>query len=242
MGIIYGKPIKIVSGYSEFPDEPIEYFLINTYIEDTTFTAPENGYFKIEVFGASGKGGNASTGQAYQWFDENGIHYGIAGGASGGNGGYSCSVIKLSEGNTINLIIGASGSDTSATINSSLGSYTDITVTSGGNGGNASVSDPDNNSNTAPVASGGTGGTGGVAIGGNLENIDGSDGVSGNINLYAKWNNQTVKGGESNTTIEGGTVGGNGAGIDYDTKYSAGSGQSGYIKIYRGHTNLYSMK
>ena len=228
----------------DFPETPTEYSLINKYTESTIFTAPEDGWYKFEVFGASGNGGKG-YGNYDTYEDSYGdtvYRYVAASGGSGGNGGYSSSVVKLKQGDTVDLTVGAVGTDTSVTANSTVGeSYDIIQVTSGGNGGNASGN---GNRGKSTMAYAGTGGTGGVATGGNLENVNGKDGNTGQS--LAKENGsswteyataKTYSPTPDNPECTTGGYGGHGSGYD-KAGYAGGSGSAGFVKVYRGNTNV----
>ena len=141
-----------------FPNEPSAYNQLALITASQTWTASENGWFQVEVFGASGNGG---TGTGY-------ANSGKGGG--GGGGGYSASRMPLNKGDTIVLTIGVVGSTTKAVINSSHDDTYDhtIQVTSGTNGKDGSS-----------LSGNGTGGTGGTASGGNYANANGGNGVTG---------------------------------------------------------------
>ena len=123
----------VIAVTSLFPSTaPTSYNLINTYTSSQTWTAPESGYYKIEVFGASGNGGAGVIITNTSRFSAR------ASGGGGGGGGYSCSQgVTLNKGDKITLTIGGVGSTTSAAITSSHNSsYTHtLQVTSGANGG-----------------------------------------------------------------------------------------------------------
>ncbi|MBO5715095.1 MAG: hypothetical protein J6S23_01725 [Clostridia bacterium] len=138
---------------SFFPQEPSGYEELAIITASQTWTAPENGYFQIEVFGASGNGANG--------------HSVYVAGGGGGGGGYSCSRIKMNKDDTIVLTVGGVGAVSSASINSSLETYDTLSVTSGANG------------SQGPLNSGGAGGAGGVASGGNYANLNGGKGGTG---------------------------------------------------------------
>lgn len=183
-----------------FPEEPSSYEQLALITSSQTWTAPENGWFQIEVFGASGNGG---AGQSSSY-----AHYG---GGGGGGGGYACSRIKMNKGDTIALTVGAVGETSSATIESSLESYSELSVTRGANG-------TDGRTGTF-----GTGGAGGKARGGNYANENGGKGGAG-----------TTAGGGAGGTA--GYTGGNKGGAGGYTGTGA-SGSAGFVKIYRGNTN-----
>lgn len=205
----------LIAVASLFPSAPSAYNLIGTYTSSQTWTAPESGYFQIELFGASGNGGkaiNASDG-------------GTRGGGGGGGGGYTCSRIKMNKGDTIVLTVGATGVTTIAKINSGVESYSSPQVTSGANGGDGTN------------AGGGKGGAGGVGSNGNYSNATGGAGTNGqNSNAI-----QGATGGTGGAGASGAPNGGNGAsikGLFGGSTVAAGSGSSGFFKIYRGNTNV----
>lgn len=212
----------IVAVKSAFPSAPSAYNLIGTYTSNTTWTAPEDGYFQIEVFGASGKGGSC--------YSQNTV--GACGGGGGG-GAYVCSRVKMKKGDTIVLVRGAVGSDTTATINSSLQNYSVMKATSGENGETSDDRDV-----------GGAGGYGGYAHGGNYANEHGGDGGDGEGGV--QYTNDGAGGVGGAAGYSGGNAGGKGGYIvarpkDYlyeCDKRRPGSGKAGFIKIYRGNTNV----
>lgn len=208
-----------------FPAEPTAYTLIEKYTTSQTWTAPETGWFQVEVFGASGKGG---AGKSYcKVVQYEPIDYAASGGGGGG-GGYACSRIKMKKGDTIELVVGAVGADSSATIDSVVETYDIMTVTSGANGGDVS-----GNVVSYKV---GTGGTGGVASGGNYANANGGAGGNGN--------KTGTSGGKAGTAgYTGGNAGGTGGygQTNYTSKeatHAGKAGKAGFINIYRGDTNL----
>ena len=215
---------------SAFPAEPSSYNLIGTYSSSQTFTAPEDGYYQIEVFGASGNGGNATFANAYT------KSYSCGGG--GGSGAYCCSVVKLKKGDTIIIAIGAVGAITSCTIKSSCESYTAMQATSGANGGNAEESKY--NIPGTP----GIGGLGGIASGGNVSNVNGTAGSTGQKGSTTSTAPTDFIGGSGGAAVVAGSnPGGNGQGARIasggNLTYLAGSaGLAGFCKIYRGDTNV----
>lgn len=221
---------------SELPAEPSSYELIDTYTSTTTFTAPETGWYQIEVHGASGKGGNG-MGYRYTYKDDDGdtIIGGVyaAGGGGGGGSGYGCSIVKLNKGDTIVIVIGTVGNSTTAQFNSSIEEYSSINVSSGGNGGNGS-----NNGQT-----GGTGGAGGVSTGGNITNLTGNTGTTGRTNTGTSSASVTMASGGSPAHADGNTggKGGNAYARSNSSVTTDGTGEAGnpgFIKIYRGDTNI----
>lgn len=214
---------------SEFPEEPTSYALIGTYTSSQIFTAPETGYYKIEVHGASGNGGN---GGGYRFKSDTSIVCFAAGGGGGGGSGYGCSIVKLNKGDTIIIVIGTVGNDTMAQINSSIETYSSIDVSSGGNGNNG---DPYGRK-------GGSGGLGGVSNGGNVQNLTGTAGTTGAFNDGSNTAQVFQVSGGSPAHSEG-NKGGNG-GSAYanksgtETNGAGEAGKAGFVKIHRGNTNI----
>ena len=166
-----------------FPSqEPTAYERIGTYTTSQTWTAPESGYFQIEVFGASGSGGQYYSSTNMMWC-----------GGGGGGGGYACSRIKLKKGDKIILSPGSVGATSYAEIDSSMETYLKMSVTSGATGGNGSF------------GTGGAGGAGGIASGGNYINANGGTGGAGA-------NGGANRGTGGTAGYSGGNAGGKGAG------------------------------
>ena len=223
--VIGGKTLKclgklmatdiIVAVTSSFPSAPSAYNLIATYTSNQTWTAPEAGYFKIEVFGASGSGGHGTVGMMN------------ASGGGAGGGGYSCSSgVTLNKGDTIVLTIGGIGATTSAAVNSSHDNSYDHTlqVTSGANGGDAIT-----------YSSPGGSGAGGVASGGKTTNANGGAGGAG---VTSSFMGTASPGAGGAAGYSGGNAGGaGGPGAKSGSNTPGGSGAAGFIKIYRGNTN-----
>ena len=220
----------IITVKNAFPAEPSAYNLIGTYTASQTWTAPEDGYYQIEVFGASGDSGATASKKASSGNKQN-----IGTGGGGGGGGYSASRVKLKKGDTVVLVPAVVGSTSSATVNSSIESYSTLSVTSGGNGTDGSAS--------AYSRTAGTGGTGGTANGGNYSNINGNAGGNGNAQQLAS--DYSCAGGIGGAAINGGNAGGNAAtasvyfnGVAQAVSQSGRTyGLAGFIKIYRGNTN-----
>lgn len=235
-GEVHSAPIT-------FPQEPTAYTeLVGTYTSSTTFTAPESGYYEIQLFGASGNGGTAACSN-----DGSSSQYPVVAysGAGGGGGGVSASRVKLNAGDTVVLTLGTGVC--SAVINSTQGSYEDMKVTAGNAGGEAkyaghfSKSGSSWSSATGAPPSGtvgfthtgsttGTGyyfyagsvGSGGTGSGGNHTNGSGSSGAAGNTTVYstANWADdgypgvtQGGNGGNPSGVISGGRTGGKGEGL-----------------------------
>lgn len=234
----------------DFPAYPTSFSQITAPTSSGTFTAPEDGWFQIELFGASGAGGNSDTdsetfegsyaGSGTTSTDPDSRYdylyaAGAAGGGGGGGGGVAVSVWKLFEGETISYTVG-SGTCTCTTNGET--SYSTMTVTAGAQGGSGSVRLDDGGSQSA---SGGSGGSGGSASGGNIGNYNGGRGGSGNAEADDSTSSEpdvSATGGSGGTpTYSGGRTGGAGAGA-YTGNSSPGSGQKGYIRISRGNTNV----
>lgn len=235
--------LKVFSAIpSEFPAVPDSYILIDTYTESTTFTATEDGWYKFEVFGASGNGGKGyGLHDTYEdSYGDTDYRYVAASGGNGGDGGKATSIVKLKQGDTVALTVGAAGSTTSATVNSTAGEIYDvIQVTSGGNGRDASGNGL---SGQSTMAYAGTGGTGGVASGGNVENINGSTGNNGiaKNNIYVNDAATNVTSTANTNANEGCTTGGTGGygNAYYNTSGNGAAGSAGFVKVYRGNTNV----
>lgn len=222
----------------DFPHEPDSYSLIGKYTTEQTWTAPEDGYFMIEVHGASGNGGLPAD---YDYEDDGASYTHVACGGSGAGGGYACSIVKLRKGDTIVTSSFAVGSVATVYINSSVDVYSNILVSSGGNGGNASAN-----------SSSGRGGAAGVAgdvSGGNISNIKGSNGVKGPYanGVYSERNIACPAGGKA--AHADGNNGGRGGGVHRSVgvtdvwngsewqPYKRTFGAAAFIKISRGNTN-----
>jgi len=205
-----------------FPEEPSGYELIETVTTSQEWVAPENGWYQVEVFGASGYGGNGSYST---WNDEEGWECNaVRGGSGGGGGAYAKSnLIKLNAGDTIMLTIGQSGETTTVVINSSTGeTYNTISCTSGAN---------------YPAVN--TIGTGGIATGGNVENTNGGNGAIGE---YGYKQGGTVGGsrygGAGGLAAHAlGNAGGKGAAASNGTAAisgTRGAGAAGFVRISYG--------
>ena len=202
-----------------FPEEPSEYNLIDTYNSSITITVPETGYFKVELHGASGNGGNGS----YLLTNDAST---CASGGSGGGSAFSASIFKLKKGDNIIFTSGTPGNDSKVEVLNS--SETPMICTSGTNGTNGATY-----ANTS--GSGGYKGYGGKASGGNLQNLNGSDGKSGKY--YAARSSTGDIAGGSPAHADGNT-GGTGGGVTNYVPHQGGNGSNGFIKIYRGNTNI----
>lgn len=219
---------------SAFPAEPTDYTLIAKYTTSQTWVAPEDGWFKIEVHGASGSGAIAKTGGFIVYDSDYGDDVEVEGvitGGSGGGGGYSCSIIKMNKGDTVVIESLAIGSVATVYINSSHDVYPNILVSSGGSG-------------TMQVGSNdGNAGYGGSASGGNYANYNGSAGLKG-VRVYSvgvSLRNLTASprpGGAPGHTDgnAGGQSGSKNSGTTALT--SPGYGKAAFVNISRGNTNV----
>lgn len=214
-----------------FPKEPSAYDeLIGKYSTSQTWFAPENGWFLIEVHGASGNGGK-NYDDNMPWIDYE-IYFHSGGG--GGGGGYAASKVMLKKGDAVEIVCGNVGAKTSAVIDSSKEEYNVLSVKSGANGEDAQ--------NKGSFDTGyGLGGAGGVATGGNYANNNGSPGGNGNTFLAGDFGEGYEVSGSRAGGVGGapGHVDGNpgGKGQDGDYNTSIGYGKAGFIKIFRGNTN-----
>ena len=150
----YGKPSTISYRY-DFPSEPTDYLDCAEISHTTEYEVPENGYFRIDVIGAGGKGGSELSKKSGSTA--------IASAGGGGTGGYARSEVKLYKGDIISI----SFSDTLTVSSSKYG--INIQVTHGGIGGNA-----------IDYRNAGSGGYAGHATGGNKLNQSGRSGSKGN--------------------------------------------------------------
>ncbi len=209
----------VVAVVSLFPSEPSSYSLIGTYTSSATFTAPEDGWFQIELQGASGNGGEATLNTT--------IIYGAGSGGGGGGGAYACSRVQMKKGDTV--IIGgnlAVGGTATVAIKSSRASYSTMQTVSGEVGGVYKLlSDND-----------AAGGAGGTASGGNYSNVNGNPGGDGDKGTQSQ--KLYVGGTGGSPGVSGGNTGGKGADVGYGNKGTPGAGAAAFVKIYRGNTNL----
>lgn len=197
--------------YSEFPEEPTEYTMIEDRADSGEFIAPEDGWYQLDAVSKSGDGGNSND-----WHRESSGQIREARsyvGGSGGSGGISRKTkIKMNKGEKILF-----------TINSGSVEIEEfgIRVTPGGKGGDYDT---------------GSGGTPGSATGGDI-NINGKNGAHGYLNnssCAASANagvstdndfGLNVKSGRSGQPACGGVV-------TYGTP-----GNDAFIRFYRGNTN-----
>lgn len=219
----------------DFPAEPSEYVLIGTYTSAQTWTAPEDGWFKIELFGASGSGGAAK----YSQYDDYGTTvYEVTSGFGGGGGGYSLSEgVALNAGDIISCSTETNGTMT-LNVYSSVADVASITMscTRGGDGPTASTS-----SIGITYPHGATGGAGGVASGGTTSNINGGAGAN-RILKTQKYTNDDL----TAASVSGGAAGhadGNAGGNSGACRHGSitaqpGSGKAAFFRVSRGNTNV----
>ncbi len=192
------------------PDEPTSWELIKTDYNSGSFSFPETGYFKIVVAGGGGKGGNGD----YQGPNIGDGGYDgknkATGGGGGGCGGFAESKFLKRKGETVSYTVG------------STVTCEGMTATSGRNGG------------------GKTGGSGGTASGGNLRNVQGTKGGTGEYQSKDAGFSVSANGGSGarNEHSYGGD-GGSANGVNSSgTERPGSSGSRSCVKIYRGNTNL----
>ncbi len=216
----------VVAVVSLFPSEPTSYSLIGTYEASSIFTAPEDGYYQIELHGASGTGGTARSSGTD----------GIPSAGGGGGGGCAISRIKMKKGDTVTFTLGSPNTSTSysatyaenstAVIKSSLETYSALEVTGAANGTNTSG------------YSTGKGGIGGKGSNGNYANYTGEKGEDGS-RVDLEWGITVTGGSGGKAGYSGGNAGGKGEDNALDTiDHNRGYGKKAFIKIYRGNTNL----
>lgn len=234
--------------YSSFPAEPTEYTLVNTYSSSTTYTATEDGYYKIILQGPSGNGGKA----AWYGFDSTDGYYYQCLGSGGGGGGAGCaiSIVKMNKGDSVIYNHANVGNQASVYINSSIETYSNMLVSSGSNGGDGYTTRSDitlgtgNTSGGAMYIRGGAGGAGGIANGGQ-ENYNGGVGSYGEYDYENYKTTFTMSGGAGGAAgYSGGRSGGTGGSATHtankqnSTAYSGASGSASFMQIYRGNTNV----
>ena len=170
-----------------------------------TFTAPYSGYYKLEVWGASG--GSLPSSSSYEYF--------------GGYGGYSKGVVHLQKDETVYIVVGGQGSFSSA--NNLPGGYNGGGATgvydSGqgmGSGGGAThiarstgvLADLEDNKNDVLIVAGGGGGgcynDQGISPGGGG---GGASGVTATTQYGGCIENQSTCNGYGGTQTAGGPIG-----------------------------------
>lgn len=209
---------RLLFGLFEFPQEPTSYSLIGTYTSTQDWPAPEDGWFQIELQGASGNGGEATLNTT--------IVYGAGSGGGGGGGAYVCSHVQMKKGDK--AIIGGSlavGGTATVEIKSSKASYDIMKAVSGEAGGVYTLLSDDD----------AAGGAGGKAYGGNYLSIDGNPGDDGEKGTQSQ--KLYVGGNGGLPVVSGGNAGGKGADVGFGEKGNPGSGSPAFVKIYRGNFN-----
>ena len=211
------------------PESEADYTLYRSYgAGKSTFTAPEDGWYKIIVYGPSGNGGDGDND------DKSGVGAFAAGGGGGGGGAVAISIVKMNKDDTVVFSNASVGNTSTATFNATAGErYSNITVTSGeaGDDGKVYVGGYFG----ASYARGGTGGNGGEATGGTY-NYNGYKGRNGGEESSEDADDYvSVEGGERGSPgYTGGRYGGTGG----DERNSGDDGQNGYSEVYRGNTNV----
>ncbi len=214
-----------------FPEVPERYIEIKTIDGAEEFVVPKDGYYQIEVYGASGSGGAGK--HFYNLFGA--ISMAAAGG--GGGGGFSASRVKMRKGDKIFCAAGAVGNSSTAKIESSIDRSHNITVYPAENGKEPPhIWDDPKDINLE----GGNGGAGGKAEGGNFRNFEGLSGGKGSSDPKAK--EAPAAGTKGISQAIGGRNGGLGGTIFDSGSWGLHSrdgkkGENGFIKIYAGNKN-----
>lgn len=199
-----------------FPDEPTSWSEISKPNSSTTFTAPEDGWFKFIGLAASGEEGSSD------WAKSSSRElYAAGGGGAGGAGGIVVSVFPLYKGETVSISI-------SKNVTISHDGET-ATAMSGSDGGDGST-----DGYMGLHGIGGSGGSGGSATGGNTVNQPGPKGGKGGSGESESKSQALAK------ATTGNSVANSYSG--YTTR-SQGNGNSAaptaaYAVILRGNTNL----
>ncbi len=200
--------------------EPTGWELIGTYTSTGSFTIPKTGYYKVECAAKCGAGGKEIV---EKWVDsDRKCFYTGCSGGSGGVGGYAESKLNKQKGQVISFTFSGGNIKCEG-----------INVTAGGDGGTGKYENK--------------GGSAGSASGGNLTNVQGKTGNSGEskIDKHNLAYIVNISGGEAVYGVAG-MASGCGAGIidstavmgylDW-TSSPAGSGTNAWVKIYKGNTN-----
>lgn len=205
---------------SSFPNEPTSYdYLINTYTTSMTWTAPEDGYFRIMAFGSSGAGTNATV-TRNDLVGAGNYRYKGTSGNGGGGGAYACTDIKMNKGDAVKMTIGAASATTTIVITSTTGEvYPTITLTGGQPGSGTRA--------------------GGTASGGTVANANGTAGGTGSTDEIYRDNDLQIAGGSAGKAGHAsGNAGGAGGAVVNASAQSGGAGKAAFIRIYRGNTNV----
>lgn len=220
-----GQVVNIVP--KVLPELPSSYYEIERVTGPKTWVAPETGWFKFVLVGASGSGGD---GDYYIDTYKPAFSSGASGG-SGGSGGICISKHGILKGESISINFQNGGISILPL---------DLKVTSGENGTNG-------NALSATSAKAGVGGTEGTASGGNILNQSGQRGNNGSTRFarnsfesFNAWGGNSVS-----TTVDGETTkSGSGGWATKSTeqfgfsKSKGNSGTNAYVIIYRGNTNI----
>jgi hypothetical protein len=224
--------MAIPSAFPLKPESIDDYTLYRTYTSTYgthTFEAPEDGWYKIIVYGASGNGGDGDERSK----DEVGAF--AAGGGGGGGGGVCITIAKLNKGDTVIITVGSVGSTSKAMINATAGeTYSQMTVT-------PALDGDDGDTYTGgyfgdSYARGGNGGEGGEASGGKYANYSGKRGGRGEEDSSDDSSDHVSA--EGGSGGDPGYTGGRKGGKGGPENSSGDSGSAGYVQIYRGNTNI----
>ena len=198
-----------------FPSEPTAWSEIRKVTNATTFTAPEQGWFRFIAVAGSGKGGGGNFGEGSN--GEN-VYWG---GGGGGAGGIVVSKFPLEKGETAAIKFPNYTRDASFTCKGET-----ATATGGGEGENYNTTNK-------------SGGSGGTATGGNIANQKGRDGGRG---YYTKGNSDAGGSAVTNEYEGYSTKSGKGGCRPIgDVFYTSGEEPTpryGFVIISRGNTNL----
>lgn len=222
----------IPSAFPMKPESINDYTLYRAYSHSyyaQTFTAPEDGWYKFVLFGASGNGGDGEEDS------KDGVGAGAAGGGGGGGGGACISIVKMNKNDTAVISTGSTGNVSQITINATAGEkYSQMTVEPAGDGHDGDVYMGGFFGDA--YADGGGGGAGGKASGGNYANYTGNSGRSGGEDFSDDADDYvSADGGSGGSAVyTGARRGGDGG----SSGSSGDSGSSGYAQIYRGNTNI----
>lgn len=224
--------MAIPSAFPLKPESINDYTLYRTYSVTyyaQTFTAPEDGWYKFVLFGASGSGGDGEEDS------KDGVGAGAAGGGGGGGGGACISIVKMNKNDTAVISTGSTGNGSQIVINATAGEkYSQMTVEPARDGHNGDVYMGGYFGDA--YADGGGGGAGGKASGGNYANYTGNSGGSGGEDFSDDADDYvSADGGSGGSAVYTGAR----RGGDGGSSGSPGdSGSSGYAQIYRGNTNI----
>ena len=201
-----------------------------------TFTVPDTGKYKLEVWGAQG-GIGAMRGSTYDY---------------GGKGGYSYGSLKLSQGTTLYVYVGGKGATGSVSSNHSVaggfnGGGTGYALSGnsggGGGGGASDIRIGSNSLYARVIVAGGGGGTGNKGTDGSGLNGGyggGTSGGNGTTVSHSYGYGASATSGGSYYGSRGGGVGSFGkGGSSTDTSDATGGGGGGWYRRRRGRLGIW---